>query len=296
MKAMRAWPLLLLPILLPGCALQQAGKALGDGLMQAVNENSESVGKGLVKGAGEGLNEDVLNDVTRGKLTDTVISVEDAALRQLPSARDDLLGDRTQQQMKQLVELMLASMEEHTRRTSHALMVDAGRGLREEILNDKTREQLNLLLVELGKTARGQTNQMRDEMLGESSQKQVKILVDGAMGAVVEGTDKIRRQAHDELSFVQKNTAETLLVIGGLAAAVVLMAWRQREKNKLLLNLMARQLQEMADTPALASTLERLQHQAEQMGVRNQLEDALLLQGMITSKRKPRRKQRDNQN
>lgn len=289
MKAMRAWPLVV-AVLLQGCALQQAGKSLGDGLLQAVNENSEAIGKNLVKGAGRGLNEDVLNDATRGNLTQTALSVEDAALGRLPAARDELLGGRTQEQTRQLLEQLLKAMDEQTKLTSRRLMADTGRGLREEILNDKTREQLNLLLVELGQTARGQTQQMRDDMLGESSQKQVKVLVDGAMGAVVEGTDKIRRQAHDELSFVQKNTAETLLVVGAVASIVVLVTWRQKEKNRLLLHLMARQLHQIGDAPALASTLERLQQQADQLGVRNQLEDALMLQGMITSKRDPKRK------
>ncbi len=283
--AKRAWPVLAL-VLMQGCAFQKLGKELGDGLMQAVNDSSQSIGKNVVKGAGDGLREDVLNDATRGKLTDTVLQVEAAALSQLPAARDELLGPKTDEQMKRLIETLLDSMEARARSTSRGLMVDVGNGLRRDILNADTEARLNQLIMEVGNTTRGQTQQMRDDMLGEASQRQVKVLVDSAMGAVVDGTDKIRRQARDELSFIQKNTAETLLVVGGIAAIVMLVIWRQKEKNRLLLQLLAKQLQDMADAPAYTATLDRLQQQAELLGVKHQLEDALVLQGAIARRGK----------
>jgi len=281
MRANRAWPLVAALVLLQGCAFQKMGKELGDGLMQAVNDQSESIGKNVLKGAGEGLREDVLNDATRGKLTDTVLQVESAAVSQLPAVRDELLGPRTEEQLKVLIETLLAAAEARARSTSKGLMVDVGNGLRRDILSAETEARLNQLILEVGNTTRGQTQQMRDDMLGESSQRQVKVMVESAMGAVVDGTDKIRRQAHDELSFVQKNTAETLLVVGGIAAVVMLVVWRQKEKNRLLLQLLARQLQDMADAPSYSATVERLQQQAELLGVKHQLEDALVLQGAV---------------
>jgi len=290
MKALRAWPLLAVA-LCSGCALNKMGKDLGDGLMQAVNESSPSIGENLLKGAGEGLRKDVLNDATRGRITETVTAAGEAAIAQLPEARDKVLNDQTREQLQMMLEALLKQVDKQGRETSRGLLLEAGRGLREDVLNQKTRAELDTMLIELTNTARVQTNQMRDDMLGEATQKHVDVLVRGAMNAVVDGTERIRGQAHAELSFVQRNTAETLLVVGGLAGIVVLFMWRQKEKNRLLLQLLAKQLHDMADAPNYAASVERLQQQAEQMGVRNQLEDAMLLQGMISSRRKGRKKQ-----
>jgi len=289
MKVLRMWPLLLMA-LGSGCALQKVGKDLGDGLMQAVNDNSATVGQNLLKGAGEGLRNDVLNDATRGRITATVTAAGEAVIAQIPDARDQVLNDKSREQLQLILEALLKSVDEQGRRTSRGLLVEAGRGLREDVLNQKTRAELNTLLIELTNTARVQTNQMRDDMLGEATQKHVDVLVRGAMNAVVDGTERIRTQAHAELSFVQRNTAETFLVVGGVSGVVMLVLWRQREKNRLLLQLLAKQLHDMADAPNYAASVERLEQRAEQMGVRNQLEDAMLLQGMISARRRDRKK------
>jgi hypothetical protein len=290
MNANRAWPLAA-ALLLQGCALQQAGKSLGDGLMQAVSEKAPEISEGLLKGAGEGLRRDVLNTETQARINDTVERAVNVAMAGLPPLRDEMMGPRTQDQVKLMVETLLDSLEARSQRMERGILREAGAGLRQQILNDETQVRLNELLASLGTTARGQTQHMRDDLLGQDTNKQLQVIVGGAMGAVVKGTDDIRRQAHDELSFVQKNTEVTLVVVGGIATVLIVFFWRQREKNQLVLQLMTRQIQELSGHQTYDEMLERLHNQAEQLGVQNQLQNALVRQGLPT-KDSPKRARR----
>lgn len=283
----RVCALLLLGVLSSGCFLRQAGKAVGDGFMDAVNAQGPTIAEGVVRGASEGLRKDVLSEETNQKLAGTVNTVSDAALAKVPELREQALGHATQAELRQMAELILATLEARSQRTSKTLMRDMGEGLRQEILNEATRVQLAALVEALGGAARGQTKLMRDDLLSEDTHKQVRVIVNEAMGAVVDGTERIRHQAHEELSFIQKNTAETLLVIAILSGLVIWWVYQQREKNRVLLNLLTQQLYQLSQARTGDAVFDRLKEQASEMGVERQFRQVMAQQGLLESQPAP---------
>lgn len=267
---------------------QMIGKQLGDGLMQAVNDQAPSIGEGVVKGVGQGVRNDVLTDPTTEKLNKTVNDVVakavatavttagETAVTELPKVREQAIGEPTREQLRAMLEELMIVAEARARHTTRGVVRDA----RDEVLSTETEAKLNALLEQLSTTARAQSALMRDDLLGKTTNKQVQVIVEGAMGAVVDGTERIRRQAHEELSFVQRNTAETMLVIGAVAAAIVAFFWRQKEKNRLLLNLLTRQMFELTEESQRKALLDGIRQKAHALGVDAQLKDALAQEGI----------------
>ncbi|MDQ3266103.1 MAG: hypothetical protein M3Y59_21020 [Myxococcota bacterium] len=118
----------------------------------------------------------------------------------------------------------------------------------------------------LSTTARSESVLLRDQLLSEATDRHVQVIAATAMKEVVNASEEIRLKAREELSFVQKNANETILLAAVAGSLIAFFIWRQKEKNRLLLNLLMAQIHtNSADKEE--QILEGLQAQARQLGV-----------------------------
>lgn len=264
--------------MLSGCAtvspMEQAGAEFGKGLVSQIDKDGHVTIEALLKTAGDGLRDQVLTDATNQKLAQTVTVLGESTRQQLPAIREELIGAQTEAQLQRTVLALMTLLEARSRRLSRGVMDEVGAGLQEDVLNAATERRLNEMLVTLSTTARAESVLLRDQLLSEATDRHVKVIAATAMQEVVNASEEIRLKAREELSFVQKNANETILLAAVAGSLIAFFIWRQKEKNRLLLNLLMAQIHTNSGDKE-AQILDGLRAQAQQLGVTGLLRSVL---------------------
>ncbi len=265
----------LLAVGLAGCAgtFQGIGNDLGKGILAAVDADGPRAVTGLsaslTKGLGDGLRHDVLTEQTNRQLAQAVETLGKTAQAQLPGIRDELVGKQTEAQLKATLDELLKALDKQAQATSRHVIVEVGQGLGRDVMSAQNEARLNELVASLGQAATAQTSIMRDQLLANSDER-VRLIVGSAMKEVVLASEEIRLKAHQELSFVQRNATETVVIALGVGAVVIFFIWRQNQKNRMLLELVMGQVhQTSGDTED--ELLRELGKRAKALGVDRQL-------------------------
>ena len=270
---------------LAGCAtvnpVEQAGNDFGKGFLAAMDKDAPKTVDTLMKKVGEDLRTTVLTDETNEKLatmaSTTMTALGDATAAQLPKIRDEALGKATEAELRKLLVTLMAVMDAQSRQTVRGMMGEVGTGMEVRVLSPGTERRLNEILASLGTTARDQSRLMRDDMLSPDTDRQLRIIVATAMDEVVAASERIREKAHAELSFVQRNANISIVMAGAVGVILAYLTWRQKEKNRMLLQLL------LAQVHATSEDLEteihaKLREQAKQLGVLGPLRAVLAKQ------------------
>jgi hypothetical protein len=267
---------------LAGCATvspwEQAGAEFGKGMSTQLNKDAPPLVENVIKTAGDGLRKDILNPETNQKLAqataEAVSAAGDAANAKLPLVRETLTGKQSQEELQRLMLALMTVVESRGKRTARGVMDEVGAGIHDDVLSKQNEARLNEMLVSLGGTARGETARLRDEVLSQQTDKALRVIVATAMDEVVNASEEIRQKAHNELSFVQKNAAESIIAAGIVGALIAYAIWRQKEKNRILLNLLLAQVHNTSKDRE-EEIFGRLEQQAQQLGVLGPLKNAL---------------------
>lgn len=261
-----------------GCATvspwEQAGAEFGKGMTDQLNKDAPHTVENIFKSAGESIRGQVLTEETNAKLAEAVEAVGQSATQQLPAVREELVGKATEERLERILLRLLMTLEQRSPRTARGIMGGVADGIHDDVLDERTEQRLNELLKSLGSTARSETALLRDEVLSPQTDAQMRAIVATAMGEVVNASEEIRQKARAELTFWQKNANETLILVAVIGAIIAFFIWRQKEKNRILLNLLMSQVHTTTGDKE-REIFGRLEEQANQLGVKGPLQSAL---------------------
>lgn len=261
--------------------LEQAGNDFGKGFLASMDKDAPKTVDALMKKLGDDIRTDVLTDETNEKLatmaSSTVSALGEATASQLPKIRDEALGKATEAELRRLLVTLMAVMNAQSRQAVRGMMGEVGTGVEVKVLSPGTEKRLNEILTSLGTTARDQSRLMRDDMLSPDTDKQLQVIVATAMDEVVAASERIREKAHAELSFVQRNANISIILVCLIGGILAYLAWRQKEKNRMLLELLLAQVHSASEE--LEQVIhEKVHEQARQIGVLRPLKAALAKQ------------------
>ncbi|MBE7173119.1 MAG: hypothetical protein INR73_21260 [Williamsia sp.] len=276
-------------LLLTGCkALEKGGDKLGTGL----NKNTKQMGRNLVSGLQEGLADSRFREDLK-KLLDTVIqeagwNANKAAL----ALRDSLLSEKWSLFTRQLVEdlsgqqtrenlalLREALVGDTTRLKVKRLLAEA----MNEVLNEQTYQKLAALRDELlGARTEAQLAVLRDQLLGEKTNAAIKAIVDTAMVTIAYRMRHDVKDAVDEnASFIQKYAGRLLILLGAIAAVIILLVWRNRQKYLKLVTLLTANIHDIPDQGTYDDLTTRIKRSALVSGVEPTLRKVLKENGLV---------------
>lgn len=275
-------------LLLGGCkALEKGGDKLGMGL----NKNTKQMGKNLVAGLQDGLTDSLFREDLK-KLLDTVIGEAGwSANRAALALRDSLLSDKWFGFTRQLVEnLTGAEPKNNLAQLRDVLLGDTAR-LRvkalvsealNEVLNERTNQRLGSMRDELiGAKTEAQLALLRDQLLGPRTNAAIKAIVDTAMMTIAyRMRHDVKEAVGENASFLEKYAGRLLILVGVIAAVIILLVWRNRQKYLKLVTLLTAQIHDIPDQGAYNDLTSRIKRSAMATGVEPTLRKVLKENGL----------------
>lgn len=253
------------------------GAGLGKGLLAQVDTDGPKAVGSLLTAAGDGVRTQVLNDATKKEIAEVVTTAVnaagDSAKEQLPQIREQILNAQTNEELRKMLEALLKQLDRQAQLTSRGIIREASYGVEHDLMSMRNQERLNEILASLGRTATDQTTVMKNQLL-TGNDEQVKVIVGAAMKEVVNASEEIRQKAHNELSFVQKNATESIVLALGLASIVVGYLWRESARNRRLLEVMMARVQQGGAGTGEAQVMQKIEEDAKVMGLERQLSNA----------------------
>jgi len=274
---MKLIPVVLVASLLTGCAFEEWGSDLGSGLASGVNKKADSLAYKIIGTAVDTLT----RTGSREKLRALADELGNELVRDVAASRDTLLGVYTREWIARLRRDMLG---EGTRREVGALR-DELLGARTNVLVAALRNSL------LGDSTRTQAGALRDSLLGPATRSAVQVLVDSAMSSFARRfRQNVVPELNTQLSFIQRNASELVLLVAALAIGIIAFVWWQKRRYRQLLALLACQIHEIPDQEAYDNLTRGVQKKAEETGYEPLLRKVLAEQGVLESESwRPRR-------
>ena len=305
----RYWlPLFLLTttILGFGCGMfNDMGSRMGAGL----NEQTDSIGYNLVSGLSSGLadsiNQEKIKKLVSSLVTEMAASLDsnlatidadtlvDKFFRSLkenlsdPAFRDSLsglarsllasAGEAGNQEVSKIIDSLFLQLDSEA--TSRLI----GR-LREELIGTETSEALQRLLQESIANALTDSSAaiIRDRLLGPRTNEAIRAIVDSAMVTIVNRMNNdINPSLQSNVSFIQKNAKELLIIVGVIALGIIGFVWYQRRKYIRISSLMSAQIFEMPNQQSYDELTLRIKENAVATGLEPTLRKILAENGLL---------------
>jgi hypothetical protein len=255
-------------LLLAGCSFGQWGRDLGSGVVEGASEGADSLSHRLVGGALDTL----MAAETQRRMNEMLERLGATLALQVAETRDSLLGNSTNLMLAQLRDELLG---QETRAHMGSL--------REELLGAHMRYLLSRIREEvLGDSMRALVAQLRDELLGPRTQHGVSVIVDSAMTSLVARyREDLKPVLEGQIGFIQKNATWLLILIAGLAIAIIAFVWWQKRKYTKMLGMLTLQIHEIPDRTQYDELTDKIQRQAKQSGLEVDLRKFLAEQGTL---------------
>ncbi len=241
-----------------GCkSFEKAGNNLGLGL----NKNTKDLGRNLISGVQEGLTDSAFRQNLK-ILLDTVINEAGLATnRSLIALRDSVLSDKWFMFTRQLVEelsgphtlgnvaLLRKELVGDTTRRKVKLLVSQALN---QVLNDNTNAKLGMMRDELlGAKTKEELSALRNELLGPRTNEAIRAIVDTAMMTVAyRMKHDVKEVVGENASFIQKYVGRLLIIVGLIAAGIIFLVWRNRQKYLKLVTVLTNQIHAIPDQGA----------------------------------------------
>jgi hypothetical protein len=253
---------------LAGCSFGQWGRDLGSGVVEGASGGADTLSHRLVGGALDTL----VAEETQRRLNDMLDRLGSTLARQAAETRDSLIGLSTKEMMAELRDELLGP---ETR--AHV------GSIREELLGTQTRFLLSRVRDEmLGDSLRTLVAELRDELLGSRTQSAVRVIVDSAMTSLVTRyREDLKPVLEGQVGFIQRNATWLLLLIAGLATAIIAFVWWQKRKYTKMLSVLTFQIHDIPDRTQYDELTDRIQRQAKQSGLEADLRKFLAEQGTL---------------
>ena len=272
-----------------GCSLNKLGNDAGQGLAHGISTKTDSISRALVAG----FRDELGTSETKAKLAkfiDSVLSPVTLLLKNTTgSVRDSIINHQTLIWADSLVDVITGRRLNDNLKTLQATLVgktkadiiqmrNALRELFADVLSDTTKEKLALI---------------RDELLGPKTNAAITKIVDTAVVHLVDSSlarlsAKYRTdfapEIKDNLSFIHKYATELLITLGCIAALIIFLVWRNREKYLRLVTLLTKQINEIPEQNIYDSVTKKIKSEAIITGLEPDLRDILNKNGLLNTK------------
>ena len=275
-------------LLLTGCkALEKGGDKLGAGL----NKNTKSMGKNLVAGLHEGLTDSSFREDLKKLLDSVILEAGWSANKSALALRDSLLSEKWFLFTRQLVEdLTGIKTKSNLTQLREVLVGDTARlktkrllsEALDEVLNERTNAKIARMRDELiGAKTEEQLSVLRDQLLGPRTNAAIKAIVDTAMLTIAyHMRHDVKEAVGENASFIEKYAGRLLILAGAIAAFIIFLVWRNRQKYFKLVTLLTSQIHDIPDQDSYNDLTSRIKRSAVVTGVEPTLRKVLKENGL----------------
>ena len=273
MKKLFLFAFMLLIIIINGCGLfKDLGSNFGEGVIEPVGAEADTIGYDLVKGMRESLTEEEFQQ----ELDSMIIRLGITTNEQLRNLLDSLLGESTKYQLGEL-------RDELTGDTTVSRLLY----LRNSLLDNYLQNYLNETVSRLGPQFLNDSTiqklaEVRDTLLGTRSNDLIKAIVDSMM-ITFAGRFKtdVNPLLRDNLSFIEKNATWLLILIGAIALAITAFIWNQKQKYLKMTKLLTYQISEFPEPNSKEALKNNISRNAKAVGVEDELRVLLDKTGLL---------------
>ncbi len=284
--------LLLMICLIYSCSgFEKIGSNLGAG----VSSKSKDIGNNLVDGA--------LTRVSSGQelkhlLDSMILNAGLGANKQVISLRDSILNDITNAKLNRLInEAMKNAVGDSTKAKLAALrneLIGANTriqlaALRNELLGNETNLKVQKIVHDamaalLNDSVGIKLGLVRDTLLSDKTNHMLKAIIDTAMLGIADKLrDAINPQIKENLGFIKKYATELLTTIALLAAGIIILVWRNRQKYLKAVTLLTSNIQNIPDQHVYDQLTAKIKTDAVKSGIEPTLRTVLKDNGLLGS-------------
>ncbi len=265
---------------------------MGSNLSLGLNNNVEAMGKNLIAGVQKGMSDSAFRqgmyqfaDSLVGSATlsannglkaimDTLLSdkwivftravVEEATGKKLNDnivlLRNNLLGPQTNARVKATVEAALSG-----------------------VLNDDTELRIARLREQLtGAALTSNLMTLRDSLVGQKTKAAIAAIVDSAMTTFAYRLkNDVKDAVDDNASFIEKYAGRLLLLLGGIAAVIIFLVWRIKQKYMRMATVLTAQINSIPNQQAYNELTARIKEKAMDAGLEPTLRKMLDQNGLL---------------
>ena len=275
-------------IIICSCKFQKIGNDLGSGL----NKNTEAIGKNLITGVQKGLSDSAFRQGMYQFADSLVGSAGLSANKGLKAIMDTLLSDKwivftrtlveeaTGQKLNNNIVLLRNNLlGEQTTARIKAMVETAMNG----VLNDNTELRIARLRESLTGTALTSNLMiLRDSLLGQKTNAAISAIVDSAMTTFAYRLNTNVKDAIDgNASFIEKYAGRLLLLLGGIAAAIIFLVWRIKQKYLRMATVLTAQINTIPNQQAYNELTARIKEKAMDAGLEPTLRKMLNDNGLL---------------
>jgi hypothetical protein len=219
----------------------------------------------------------VKNDLTRAWLQQLVEAATGNETRmRIGALRDELLGPTTRIRVAALREELIGGV-------TKARLAE----IRNELLGYETKYRIKDILNEsvltvLNDSTNRRLGTMVDTLLGPRTNSLVKALIDTAMlNLAYRLREDVNPSLQDNASFIKKYATQLLVTIGLIAAGIILLVWRSRQKYLKAVTLLTSQIQTIPNQTVYDDLTSKIKDNAVKSGVEPVLRKVLSENGML---------------
>jgi len=272
-KKLFLFAFMLLIIIINGCGLfKDLGSNFGEGVIEPVGVEADTIGYDLVKGMRESLTEEEFQQ----ELDSMIIRLGITTNEQLRNLLDSLLGESTKYQLGELRDELIGDT------TVSRLLY-----LRNSLLDNYLQNYLNETVSRLGPQFLNDSTiqklaEVRDTLLGARSNDLIKAIVDSMM-ITFAGRFKtdVNPLLRDNLSFIEKNATWLLILMGAIALAITAFIWNQKQKYLKMTKLLTYQISEFPEPNSKEALKNNISRNAKAVGVEDELRVLLDKTGLL---------------
>jgi hypothetical protein len=274
---------------LPGCStFDKAGNNLGKGL----NKNTEAIGRNLMLGVGQGISDSAFRANLK-TLVDSVVNTAGLGLnRNVSVILDTLLSPKWFAFTRQLVEDLTGNQTKANVAALRNELVGAETSERvkllisnalNEALSERTRARLALMRDELlGDNTSDKLGKIRTDLLGARTNEAIRAIVDSSMMRIAYRMNHDVKDAIGEnASFIQKYAGRLLILLGVIAAVIIWLVWRNKQKYLKLVSVLTAQINSIPDQKLYDELTTRIKERAVETGVEPKLRHVLEENGLM---------------
>ena len=268
------------------------GGDLGEGLLDELDNRSDTITYKLGKGLIDGLTDELTRYETQKKLSIALDSLfmrlGYSVNRETVALRDSLLGDVTRKWIQDVRDDLLgAGTRKHA-----ALLRDELLGMntlrhimnmRNELLGYNTSTRLRTLIEEvLSDTTIGRVGKLRDELLGERTKGALASIVDSAMVSLISRyRSGLQPELQGDLTFLQRNITWILITIGVIVIVIIGFVWQKKEKYAKLTALLANQIHQVPQDGEFETLKKNISSKAKEEKLEPLLRELLTEYGIL---------------
>lgn len=273
MKNLFLFTLFLILLLLNGCGLfKDMGSNFGEGVIEPVKTNSDTIGYNLIGGMKRSLTDSIFQQ----KLDSMITRLGSNTNAQIKNMLDSLLGNNTKEKIAGLRDELIGDT------TVKRLVY-----LRNSLLDDYLKNYLSKTTAQLGPQFLNDSTMkklagIRDTLLGKRSNTLISAIVDSMM-LTFAGRFKtnINPLLKENLSFIEKNASWLLILIGAIALAITAFIWSQKQKYLKMTKLLTYQISEIPEMNSKEVIKENISRNAKTIGLEDELRKLLDQQGLL---------------